>query len=180
MNCPKHPKYKGIYKPQGKRKDCPTCCELYRVISEKVKSFYSLTTPNFQCGLSHVLAECAVIMLFGRQQPYFWRKNSEAPDRVKKFFGTTLVHLQAANKRNPEEFKAIKKWFGIIYIVERKKLEYDKLQYQDLKEEKTESAPKPTEKQIDEVLGLLKADKTDKNKWKMWNNLRNENGEEKR
>ncbi len=170
MFCPDHPKYKGIMEPQGKKKDCETCWSIYKVIAEKTKTYRSITTPEFPCGLSHIITECGTIMLFGPQPPYFWRKDSEAPEYVKKYFSQTFVMLQKAYKKNKDDFAQLRKWFFIIYQTKKREMVFEDLQYQDMPETKIKTEPKLANEQIDTLLEKVKERN---NRWETWKRINN-------
>jgi hypothetical protein len=134
MQCEKHPSYKG--KTPTKR-NCPTCQQIFqeqeqirqknkriteakkRIDRSSVKNKYgdylSLTTPKFACRLFHVLCEISCMMMFGNNlPPYFWRKNSSVPQKIKDYYQKKFTALIQMKKRNPDIFREIEGTFWII------------------------------------------------------------------
>lgn len=92
MNCDKHPKYRGI-KPT--KRDCSACKAIYQRRQEKERAkgglHASITTPGQFYGVGHILAEISCTMLYGKQPPYFWRKDSSSHPKVKKHYKNILM-----------------------------------------------------------------------------------------
>lgn len=85
--CPKHPNYKGMRKT---KRDCQACKNIYETAQKaKVKNlglFPSLTTPGQRFTVEHIIAEMSCIMLYGKQPPYFWRKEAQVPNSIKEHY----------------------------------------------------------------------------------------------
>lgn len=92
MKCDKHPKYMGM-KPT--KRDCDTCRAIFKKRQETERSkgglHASLTTNGEMFGINHILAEMSCIMLYGKQPPYFWRKDSPAHKKVKDHYKKILL-----------------------------------------------------------------------------------------
>jgi hypothetical protein len=92
MNCDKHPNYRGIKKT---KRDCDGCKAIFQRRQEKERAkgglHPSITTPGQLFGINHLLAEISCTMLFGKQPPYFWRKDSASHPKVKSHYKTILM-----------------------------------------------------------------------------------------
>jgi len=93
--CPKHPKYTGQKELKSEnRKKCKGCLDVRQNYLESLRgtnkqgkgSLASLTTPDFNAGIVHLLVEMAVLVNFGPQEPFFWRAKSNTPKQVKDFY----------------------------------------------------------------------------------------------
>ena len=119
MNCPKHKFYKGIKYPSS---GCPTCLSIYNLVQETLKSqkkFKSLTSP-MDCGLLHILAEMSVIMLYGPQKEFFWRKVSSSPEEVKEHYKKVYQGMVQWQKNNSQLFE------GVDFLLYKIYKEYEK------------------------------------------------------
>jgi len=103
MNCDKHPKYRGI-KPT--KRDCDACKAIYQKRQEKERAkgglHASITTPGQLFGVGHILAEMSCTMLYGKQPPYFWRKDSSAHPKVKAHYKSILMAAKKMKFKNYE------------------------------------------------------------------------------
>jgi len=137
MQCPKHPSYKGIRKP---KRDCPTCLELYKSIQKeanKYHKFISITTPGFKCGIEHLMAELSCIMLFGQQPPFFWRKNTIIPQKIKEQYKSILLYIQSLKSYDFDKYKALDNILYHVFILPYKRL-LAKRQNTEIEQVKTE------------------------------------------
>lgn len=178
MRCNKHKNYKGIKAPSAKR-NCPECQKLYEEVNKAAAKYYSLTTPNFYCSIIHILAECMTLMLFGKQPPFFWRKDTFASFPAKKFFQNTFTYLSAQKKNHPEQIKTIEYVFSVLAYAEKRKIEaqkiYDKETLNDIIVQQKESAK--TKPRIDVIESFLATNKSTKSKWSLLSKLEKKDGE---
>ena len=95
MKCSKHPTYKGIKRT---KRDCKTCNAIFskRQEVERAKGglHQSITTPGQIFGVPHILAEISCTMIYGKQPPYFWRKDSTAHKQVKDHYKQILMGVK--------------------------------------------------------------------------------------
>ena len=135
MNCTTHKRYKGIRYPKNK---CPDCLKVYQFVQNKASEYgkyVSLTTENMKCGLSHLLAEIATTMLYGKQPELFWLQKSEVGQNIKKFFNETKKSLGFWMKSNPAKFKDTEDILWSIFVKYWKGIKFKE---NNFKEEKPE------------------------------------------
>lgn len=116
MRCSKHPNYKGYKKT---KRACAECDKVYQYMQKKLgkyRRYSSLTTKDLKCDIVHLLSEMSCLMLFGPLPPYFWRKGSNVPQKVKKHFGKTFKNLLVWRKNKPDMFDALKIILNVVYI----------------------------------------------------------------
>lgn len=116
MNCEQHPNYNGM---RWKKLRCPACDLIYKEVHKKQTeygNYKSLTTPNWACGLNHLLTEISCILRFGTMPPYFWRVNSGSSQKVREHFQKTFNLLKGWQIRDPNFFKQISKLFYYLYL----------------------------------------------------------------
>ncbi len=92
MKCEKHPRYLGM-KPT--KRDCSACKAIFKKRQETERSkgglHPSITTPGQVFGINHILAEISCTMLYGKQPPYFWRKDSSSTKEAKEHYKKILL-----------------------------------------------------------------------------------------
>ena len=116
MNCEKHPNYNGL---RWKKLRCSTCDAIYKEVHKKQTqygNYKSLTTPNWACGLNHLLTEISCLLRFGTLPPYFWRVNAASNIQVRTHFQKTFNLLKGWQSRDPDYFKQISKLFYYLYL----------------------------------------------------------------
>jgi hypothetical protein len=95
MKCQKHPTYKGIKKT---KRDCKTCLAIFKKRQEVERAkgglHASVTTPGQSFGVPHILAEISCTMIYGKQPPFFWRKDSGAHKDVKDHYKSILMGVK--------------------------------------------------------------------------------------
>jgi len=98
--CPKHPSYKGLSET---KRDCEHCRLIYKQSLDLTKNRYgkfpSLTTPDQFYGINHIMAEISCLMLYGKQPPYFWRKDSQSLSAVKSHYSKIFMGCKQWNKK---------------------------------------------------------------------------------
>jgi hypothetical protein len=174
MNCDKHKAYKGTRKPKYQ---CKICEEIYR-IRQKAKNeeakFHSITTPQFGCGLIHVLAEIFCLMLFGQLPPYFWRKSSGSNSQIVKTYGSIYAELSYWYKKDTKVFNEFYKLFHLIYDKRRLKMNVDSI----VENHSIEKQEKPKRKVVIDILSENTKQKV--SKWKALKGLGDDNAEKEK
>lgn len=165
LMCKDHPNYKGT---TWKKNRCPTCDKIFKEIKSqscKYGEYYSITTPDFKCGLIHLLAEISCVMLYGKLPPFFWRVGGDGTQVIRKHFYTLFSMLKAWQNRNPNALTEIRK---ILYIT------FGQYQIRKLANERREEL-KVEEKSIEPIITpapkveFVNEEKSKLNPWKIMN-----------
>lgn len=116
MHCEKHPKYKGDRElKQKSRKECSGCQRVRASFLEGFKerknkgkgSQFSITSPGFRCGITHLLAELGTVILYGKQPAFFWRKNTNVDPRAKNHYKKTYKLLSTRFNKEQDLYKKV-------------------------------------------------------------------------
>lgn len=132
-HCPKHPKYKGdrVIKRLEKCEGCRAVREAWLAGLKKRKNKgkggqFSITSPNFRCGIVHLMAEVGTVILFGPQPAFFWRKGVQADPRAKKHYGKIYSLLQNKFAREPDVAKTLSNILWLAWENDWHKISRDK------------------------------------------------------
>lgn len=146
MHCPDHPTYKGDRKIKRieKCEGCKKAREAWLLGVKKRKNHgyggqFSITTPNFRCSIAHLLSELGTIVIYGKQPPFFWRKETKSSEVVKKYFSKTFNLINTQFSKQPEMYRFVKQalwfvWEKNYHLIKRE--EEHKLSVQLLEEQK--------------------------------------------
>ena len=165
LQCPDHPKYKGnnVIKRLDTCEGCRKVRESYlaRIQARRNQGhgdFPSITSPHFNCGLVHLFAEMCVLMVYGYQPKFFWRKGSGAPKEVQDFYQVARDIVQGFLSRNENADKGIRRFLWKTAMAARAKavivtMQEDHDQQQDRREEFgwiEEKAEEPIKTEVNE------------------------------
>lgn len=114
MKCPQHPNYKGVKYP---KRNCRYCEAVYKSnqSANPYKKYNSLSTPEFKCGLCHLLAEISTLMIYGPQPKFFWRKGAKAKKQAYNHYVKVINATQTMCKKNKDFEKNARNIFYLIF-----------------------------------------------------------------
>lgn len=162
MHCETHPAYKGdreikrLEKCEGCRKVRQAWLAGFEKRKNKGKgSQFSITTPGFRCGIIHLMAEVGTILLYGKQPPFFWRKNTKADPRAKAHYSKIYNLLNIRFQSDPSLPKALSQILWLVWENDFHKISREKEREQSMQLSLGESQPAQVEKpeKIGEHLG---------------------------
>lgn len=139
LRCPDHPKYTG--QNEIKRLESCSGCQAVRMAYlerlEKKRNqgkgpYPSLTSPNFNCGLVHVFAEMTVLMVYGYQPAFFWRKGANAPQHVKDLYSQTYSYIAGWLEKNPNAKTGLSRFLFQTCMAMRGKAIRDQMEHENI------------------------------------------------
>jgi len=134
LRCPEHPKYTGQnhIKRLEKCDGCKAVRIAYKERIEKKRNqgkgpYPSMTSPNFNCGMIHLFAEMTVLMVYGHQPAFFWRKGSNSSVDAKKLYQDSYNTIVGFLERNENAKKGIPRFLYQTCMAMRAKVLRDQM-----------------------------------------------------